>query len=127
MAAYRQGQDQPPTANDIATSAPTPAATPPPNFQSRFPAISSGMGRNRLYLMRHRLKTQPAAKCRPRKNRAIETASASMITGTSWPTRKLFSRGKLQQHAMAVIHFRGAGQNQTNSRTAAAEIVCQIQ
>src|ERR1019366_4478391 len=117
-ATYCQGQDQPATANEIAISAAPPATMPPPNLQRRLPTISNGMGRNRLYLMRHKLRTHPAAKCLPRNKRASDTASTGMRTIRSRPMKKQCSSGMLQHMAIAAIHRRGAGQKKKNKKDA---------
>src|SRR5208283_4469941 len=101
-ATYRHGQDHPPTANEIPSSAAPPAQSPPPNFHSLLPTIKSGSGRNRLYLIRQKLRTHPAAKCLPWKNNAIATASTIRIMATSRPPMKHSSSGALQQQAIAV-------------------------
>src|ERR1019366_4856522 len=118
-ATYCQGQDHPATANDIAISAAPPATMPPPNLQRRLPTISNGMGRNRLYLMRHKLSTHPAAKCLPRNKRASDSASTGMRTTRSRPMKKQCSSGMLQHMAMAAIHRRGAGQKQEKNQASA--------
>src|SRR5579862_7056179 len=126
IAAYSRGQDHPPAANDSAVSAAAPATIPPPNRHRRLPRISSGTGRNRLNLMRQRLKTHPASQCFPRKKSASEIASSIITKVVSWPMRKQFSSGALQQQAIRVTHLRGAGQNQANNNAAASEADCQI-
>jgi hypothetical protein len=122
---YSRGQIHPPTRKESAMEAARPAAIPPPKRHQPRARTSSGSVAKRLYLTMHRLAAHPAAKGRPRAERARAAARHATMMAMSCPITKQLNSGRLQQQASTASHRRPYGHQQTNATTATNNAACQ--